>query len=168
MTLLAYVDVRPLLFLVGLPLFIGFILLVCRLAKARLHKGMVALFSAVIFTALFTLLLTGAGPFIDQKQTREYLMSWEIKPTPSNGMKEAEVIFSFVDFPGHFIGKYSDELATHLREKDEPIVKVLFEVTSDYGKARGFHEIEIAGLRHWRSEWGYAGTSGSPGKSPWD
>jgi hypothetical protein len=27
---------------------------------------------------------------------------------------------------------------------------------------------EIAGLHEWESEWGYAGSSGSPKKSPWE
>jgi len=167
MTLLAYFDVRQFLFIGGLPLFIGLSLLVCWLAKTGFKKWKVTLFSALIFITLFTLLLTGVGPFVDQKQTREYWMTWEIKPAPSNGMKESEVVLSFVDFPGHYIGEYSDVLATHLRQKGDRKVKVVFEVTSDYGKVRGFHETEIDGLREWKSEWGYAGASGSPKKSPW-
>ena len=107
----------------------------------------------------FTFLLTGVGPFIDQKETREYMMTWEIKPGPTNGMKQSEIVLSFVDFPGHCIGEYSNELAAYLREKGEQPVKVVFEVTSDYGKVRGFHETEIAGLHQWESEWGYAGSS---------
>ncbi len=168
MTLFAYIDVRPFLFVGGLPLFIGLSLLVCWLAKTRFKKWNVALLSALIFTALFTLFLTGVGPFVDQKETREYMMTWEIKSTPSNGMKESEVVLSFVDFPSHYIGEYSDEMAAYLRKKGDRKVKVVFEVTSDYGKVRGFHETEIAGLTGWKSEWGYAGVSGSPSKSPWD
>jgi predicted PurR-regulated permease PerM len=168
MTLLAYIDVRPFLFIGGLPLFIGLSLLVCWLAKARFKKGNVTLFSALLFTVLFTFFLTGVGPFIDQKEVREYMMTWETKPRPSNGMKESEVVLTFVDFPGHYIGEYSDELAAHLRDKGKQPVKVVFEVTSDYGRVRGFHETEIGGLRGWKSEWGYAGSSGSPAKSPWN
>ncbi len=165
---LAYIDVRPLLFIGGLSFFIGLALLLCWLAKAKFQKRKVAILSALLFTALFTLFLTSVGPFVDQKETREYMMTWEIKPSPSTGMKESEVVLSFVDFPGHYIGEYSDELAAYLRENGEPDVKVLFEVTSDYGKVRGFNETEIAGLRSWKSEWSYAGSSGSPSKSPWE
>jgi hypothetical protein len=168
MTFLAYIDVRPFLFMGGLSLFTGLCLLVCGFVKADFNKWKVALFSALIFTALFALFLTGVGPFVDQKQTREYWMTWEIKPVPSNAMKESEVALSFVDFPGHSIVEYSDELATHLRQRGERKVKVIFEVTSDYGKVRGFHGTEIAGLRDWKSEWGYSGASGSPKASPWD
>ena len=168
MTLFAYIDVRPFLFLAGLPLFIGAIFLACRLAKAKFKKGTLVLLSSLLFTVLFTFFLTAFGPFVDQTEIREYQMTWEIKPAPSNGMKEAEIVLSFVEHPGHFIGEYSDSLAAHLREKGDREVKVVFEVTSDYGKVRGFHEIEIGGLRDWNSEWGYAGSSGSPSSSPWD
>jgi hypothetical protein len=168
MILLGYIDVRPFLFVGGLPLFIGLSLLICWLAKTKFKKANVALISALLFTGLFTFLLTGVGPFIDQKEIREYMMTWEIKAGSTNGMKQSEIVLSFVDFPGHYIGEYSNELAAYLRDKGEQPVKVVFEVTSDFGKVRGFHEIEIAGLHEWESEWGYAGSTGSPRKSPWE
>ena len=96
------------------------------------------------------------------------MMTCEIEPRPSKGMKQSEIVLTFVDFPGHYIGEYSDELAAHLRDKAGLAVKVVFEVTSDYGKVRGFHETEIGGLSDWESEWGYAGSTGSPKRSPWD
>jgi hypothetical protein len=168
MRLLAYIDIRPFFFIGGLPLFVGLSLLVCRAAKTKLKKAKVAFLSAILFTGFFTLFLTGFGPFVDQKETRDYLMTWEIRPNPSNGMKESEIVLRFVDFPGHFIGNHSDELASHLRESGQQPVKVVFKVTSDYGRVRGFHATEIAGLREWKSEWGYSGSSGVLSKSPWD
>ncbi len=169
MTLLAYIDVRPLWFIGGLPLFIGLSMLLCWLAKARFKKSNATLFSALLFTVLFTFFLTGFGPFVDQKEVREYTMTWETKPRPSNGLKESEVVLTFVDFPSHFIGDYSDELAAHLQTQGQQSVKVVFEVISDYGRVRCFHQTEIGGLRSWKSEWGYAGSSGShPTKSPWN
>jgi hypothetical protein len=95
-------------------------------------------------------------------------MTWEIKPPPSDGMKEPEVVLSFVDFPDHYIGEFSDELAEHLRANGKEQVKVVFEIKSDYGKVRGFSETEIAGLKSWCSEGGYAGSRGAPSESPWD
>ncbi|MDF1849763.1 MAG: hypothetical protein P1U85_02935 [Verrucomicrobiales bacterium] len=168
MTTLAYIDVRPFLFLVGLPLFIGLALLIGRFAWRKAPKRTVAFFSTLLYTALFTLFLTGFGPFIDQEETREYLMTWELNEGGSDEKRETEVVLSFVDFPGYYIGEYSDDLAIHLREQANREVKVLFEVTSDYGKVRGFNATEIGGLREWKSEWGYAGTKGSPEESPWD
>lgn len=160
---LAYIDIRSFLYIVGLLLFAALSLLVCWATKARFRNRNVVLFSALLFTGLFTFFLTGLGPFIDHKEIREYPMSWEIKPNPSDRTKEAEVVLSFVDFPGYYVGEYSDELAAYLRERGEQPVKVVFEVTTDYRKVRGFNEIEIAGLRSWRSQPGYAGVGGSPG-----
>ena len=66
------------------------------------------------------------------------------------------------------LGFFPNELAAYLSDKGEQPVKVVFEVTSDYGKVRGFLETEIAGLHEWESEWRYSGSSGSPRKSPWE
>lgn len=170
MIFLGYIDARPFLFIGGLPFFIGLALLICRLAKTKFKRAHVVLLSSLLFTGLFTLLLTGIGPFMDQEETREYMMTWEIKPSASNGTKQSEVVLSFVDFPGHYIGQYSNELAAHLRDKGEQPVKVAFEVTSDYGKVRGYRETEIAGLREWggAKNKGYGGSRGSPRRSPWE
>jgi len=168
MIILGYIDIRPFLFLGGLPIFMGLCLVACQLLKIRIRKWKVAVVSALIFTACFTLFLTGLGPFIDQKETREYWMTWDIKPTPPNEMQESEVVLTFVDFPAHHIGKYSDELARYLREKGAEKVKVVFEVTTDYGKVRGFHETDIGGLGHWNSKSGYSASSDSTKGSPWD
>jgi predicted PurR-regulated permease PerM len=168
MTFLAYIDVRPFLFLAGLPIFILLTLLVCWLVRAKVNKGKAALISSLVFSGLFAFFLTGFGPFVNQTEIREYVMTWEIKPPPSDGTKGSEVVLSFVDFPGHYIGQYSDELAEHLRANGKEQVKVVFDVTSDYGRVRGLSETEIAGLTSWHSNGGYAGTRGTPSKSPWD
>ena len=59
-------------------------------------------------------------PSIGQTEMREYMMTWIIKPTPSSGMKESEVVHSFVDF-----------LSYYKRKIGEAKVKVVFEVTLD-------------------------------------
>jgi hypothetical protein len=168
MTFLAYVDVRPFLFLAGLPIFILLTILGRRLARAKVSKGKAALISSMVFTGLFAFFLTGFGPFVDQPEIREYMVTWEIKPPASDGMGESEVVLSFVDYPDHYIGEYSDELAEHLRANGKKQVKVVFRVRSDYGKVRGFSATEIAGLKSWRSEGGFAGSRGAPSESPWD
>jgi len=168
MIVLAYIDTRPFLFVIGLPLFICLALLGCWLTARPFRKRSVSLVSALLFTALFTFFLTGFGPFVDQKETRSYQMTWEIKPGPAGGTTESEVVLSFVDFPGYYVGHFSDELAAHLRKQDETRVTALVEITSDYGKVRGTREMEIAGLRGWRSQDGYSGANGSPGRSPWN
>lgn len=168
MTFLAYIDVRPLLFLVGLPLFIVVTIAVCKLIGARVNRGKAALISSIVFAGLFALFLTGYGPFIDQKETREFLMTWEIKPPPSDDVSEPEVVFTFVEFPDHYFAEYSDELAAHLRSIGQAKVKVVFEVTSDYGRVRGYSQKEVAGLKSWRTAGGYGGLRGDPRQSPWD
>ena len=168
MLIIAYIDVRPFIFLVGLPLFISIALLVCWIAKANVSKSIVAIISSVLFTLLFTVLLTSVGPFVDQKDTRSYLMTWEVIENPDLRTHRSEVLLTFVDYPDHYIGEYSDELAAHLQTIQRDQVEVVFHVTSDYGIVRGFNPSEIAGLTSWDSEGGYAGVSGFNNESPWD
>lgn len=168
MPCLAFIDLRPLLFVGGLPLFVGLGWLACRVAGTGLKKRQVVLFSAPLYVLLFMLFFTGYGPFVDQKAVREHRMTWEVKPPGSGDLKQAEVVLSFVDFPGHFIGEHSDELAAHLRAKGEPQVKVVFELSSDFGKVRSIQVAEVGGLRGWKSAWGYVGSSGNAADSPWD
>ena len=168
MMVLAYIDIRPILFAAGLPAFILLSLLGCWIFRAKASKGRVAIASSVIFCVLFAIFLTGFGPFINQMEVRDYMMTWEIKPPRPEDSKQAEVVFSFIDYPGHFITKRSDQLAEHLQTKGEEEVKIVFEFILDYGKVRGFSETEIAGLKTWKSEWRTAGTSGQPDRSPWD
>jgi hypothetical protein len=164
--ILAYIDLRPFLFVIGLPVVILLALLGCWIAKARIAKWRVALFTTATFAGLFGFFLY--GPFIGQTETREHIMTWAIEPTPSNRINETKVILSFVEFPDYFIGGYSDEIAAHLKKNGENKVNVIFEITSDYGKVRGYSATEIAGLKSWRWINGLGGSSGSPEKSPWD
>ena len=165
MNIAAYIDLRPVCFVVGLLVFVGIGLLLRRSAKSRFRKGTMVLVSSLAFIVVFILFLTGYGPFVDRKEARECRMTWKINERPSGGRTQAEVVLFFVDQPGSSVGEYSDDLAAHLREKGEDEVKVLFEVTSDYGKVRGFHMTEVAGLRQWSSESTYSSSSGGP--SPW-
>jgi hypothetical protein len=164
--ILAYIDLRPFLFVIGLPVVILLALLGCWIAKARIVKWKAVLFSTATFAALFGFFLY--GPFIGQTETREHIMTWKIEPTRTKGINEPKVILSFVEFPSYFIGGYSDEIATHLKKNGEEKVNVVFEITSDYGKVRGYRETEIAGLKSWRWIDDFGGSSGSPERSPWD
>ena len=164
--ILAYIDIRPFLFVIGLPVVILLAILGCWIAKARIVKWKVALFATATFAGLYGFFLY--GPFIGQTETREHIMTWEIEPTPSSGINEPKVTLYFVEFPGHYIGGYSDGIAAHLKNNAEEKVKVVFEITADYGKVRRYRETEIAGLKSLRWIDGFGGTSGSPESSPWD
>ena len=88
------------------------------IAKARIEKWKVALFASAGFVALFGFFLYGS--FIGQTEMRECMMTWIIKPISSSGMKESEVVHSFVDFLSYYKRKIGEEK-----------VKVVFEVTLD-------------------------------------
>ena len=103
------------------------------------------------------------------------MMSWEIKPPHLHGeanqgtqINAPKVIFSFIEFPEYFIGYHSHELAGHLKKNGKEEIKALIEITSDYGKVRGYSVLEIAGRKSWPNEWSFGGSSGSPQRSPWD
>lgn len=74
--ILAYIDLRPSLFVIGFPVVISLALLGCWIAKARIVKWKAVLFSTATSAALFGFFLY--GPFIDEIETREHIMTWEI------------------------------------------------------------------------------------------
>lgn len=165
---LAYFDLRPVLYLGGLPVCVGLAVLVARIVRLKMATGWVVAMASLLFTASFVFFLTELGPFIGQKVTRDFQMRWEIKPAQTNGLKEPEVVLHFQDYPGHYLGEHSRELAEHLRGQQEKLVQGRLVITTDYGKTRGIHLSEIAGLSGWKSEWGYSAVSGSPSRAPWD
>ena len=107
---------------------------------------------------------------IDQKSYRTFSMTWTDKGV-SNQFKEAEIDLEFVDFPGHHQGVYSNEVSNYLHQFSSKTVPVIFEVTSDFGCFRGFHETQIDKLTHWKSVWGYSSYNEVKGSSdrvsPW-
>lgn len=165
---LAYVDLRPVLYLGGLPVWVCLVVLVVRMLRMKTPTGWVVAIAGLLFTALFVFFLTEQGPFIGQMKTRDFQMRWEIKQAQRDGLNEPEVVLHFQDHPGYYLGEHSRELAEHLRGRREALVQGRVIITSDYGISRGIRLIEIAGLSGWKSEWGYAGSSGSASRAPWD
>jgi hypothetical protein len=166
MLYLAYIDVRPVLYLGGLALalVLGLLFSVVVLGGAR--RGRVAAGATAIWTALFTLFLTEYGPFVGQVEVVEHRLTWEVGPLEPGSM--AVVEFSFVDHPGRYLWQESAELAAHLEDLGEPTVVGRFRVTRDYGRTRGYALVEVAGLAGWASKRGAGGTKGNPASSPWD
>tara|TARA_B110000438_G_scaffold169098_1_gene161580 strand:+ start:229 stop:747 length:519 start_codon:yes stop_codon:yes gene_type:complete len=169
----AYIDTRPFLFVLGIPIVILLTFLGCAIVKSRVRRWKASAGTLILYVLLFAFFLY--GPFIGQTKTREYMMSWEIKPPHLHGeanqgtqIKVPEVIFSFIEFPEHFIGYHSIELADHLKTNGKDEVKALIEITSDYGKVRGYSVLEIVGAKSWPNEGIFGGSSGSPQRSPWD
>lgn len=166
--LLSYIDLRPLLFAGGLPVFVLLAVLISRLVRVKTHSAWVATLAGLAFTVMFIFFLTEYGPFLGIRQTRLVQMHWEIKPGLQEGFKEPEVVLHFQDYPGCYVGEHSRELAEHLRAGSAALIQVEMEITYDYGKPRGFRMTQIDGLRGWKSEWGYSASSGSPERVPWD
>ena len=81
------------------------------------------------------------------------------------------VVLEFERFPGNYVGIHSNQVRDHLKQLTARPVRVMFEATDDFGCMRGFHAVDVGGLRAWRSADGYAGATGNPespwGKDPW-
>ena len=172
---MAYIDTRPLIFLVGWLLTL---LLWWTYRKVGRHQGCLlpsALAVHLVYGCLFILLATGWGPFINQKEVRTMSMNWSLQHTnlvdalhPDTAGEQPLVMLAFTSHPNHRLGLVSQELATHLLALGQERIDVTFEITRDYGKMRGFTEIEIAGLKHWDASWSYYEVSGEDhGSDPW-
>ena len=165
--IVAYIDARPLFFVLGIPIVILLTFLIRALIKSRVRTAKPFIVTLSLYVMLFAFFLY--GPFIGQTRTREYKMSWEIMPADEESeTKVPRVIFSFIEFPEHFIGYDSSELAEYLRRSGKEEVNALIEITSDYGMVRGYSVLEIAGAKSWPNEWSFGGTNGSPQRGPWD
>jgi len=165
MMLLAYVDTRPFLFIGGIPiaLLIGWI--VARAAGRRFTKPGFVISTFAIYIVLFVFVF--AGPFVGRESNETFDMTWVIADSPSQGQKQAEVIFKFVEHPKYRVGEFSDEMAAYLRKKQDAVVPVTFAVTRDFGRVRGFHMIKVGELNSLKSGYGYYSSSGSGNESPW-
>ena len=94
-------------------------------------------------------------------------MTWKINPADKNG-DNSLVELSFVNFPGHFIGEYSNQLADHLKKQGKEEVSATVEITRDAFGNVSYSVTEIAGVKQWAASFSYGGTSGSPERSPFE
>ena len=104
---------------------------------------------------------------LEQTKTQEFQMTWQIKPEDKN-QENSLVELSFVDFPGHFIGEYSNQLADHLKNEAQEVVPATFEITRDALGNISYSVRKIGGLKQWKASFAYGGTSGSPERSPFE
>jgi hypothetical protein len=169
---LAYFDLRPFWFLGGMLVVVLLALGLRSWLGPRWSRGRAVAVAMLVYTTAFGLFLTEYGPFVGRKLRKEFRMSWRVEPVVSEGVpqgfKQPGVRLEFVDFPGHVAVILSNDLLDHLQRQPTGPVPVVFEVTYDYGRPRGYREIEIAGLREWNSEFSWGGTVGNPERSPWD
>ena len=117
---------------------------------------------------LILLVLGGtACSMLEQTNTRQFPMTWKIDPDDKNG-ENSLVKLSFVDFPGHHIGEYSNQLANHLKKEGKEEVSATVEITRDAFGNVSYSVREIAGLKQWQASFSYGGVSGSPEQSPFE
>ena len=166
--ILAYVDVRPILFILGVLVLLLVVYIFCRIKKKKDKFRKIFGLSFCVYVGLFTFFLTEIGPFVGQRDTREFIMTWKLGEEEYSSFDQPHVVLEFKDFPGNEIGHYSQKLFDHLNAQGTNEIEVIFSTVSDYGSVRGYSAESIAGLREWSSEFSYGGTSGSPTSSPWD
>lgn len=159
--MLAFVDFRPWLILLGLPVGAALALGVALVARRPWRRGRAAALGAAGCAGLLLFLLY--GPFVGRTEEETRRMTWRIE-RGREGFAQAEVILSFPDEPGRYVGDFSDQLAAHLQRRGEPEVAVVFEWTVDYGMRRSFRLKEVAGLQGWSSEWSYSGARDGGGR----
>ena len=136
-------DLRPIIFLLVPPLA-AMIAWAAKLfyPDIRFRKAFAIAFGGCIAAYWFFLF----GPFIDVKTEKTFEMNWSLGEPAKEYPGESHVILTFTKYPNHFTGYYSAELANYLKSTGKKTVDVTFEVTSDYGKMRGYHEIRFGNL----------------------
>ena len=133
-------------------------------------NGTVCLYTCASMIRALCILFIISGTacsMLEQTKTQEFRMTWKID---SNDKYEeiSLVELSFVDFPGHFIGEYSNQLADHLKKEAKEKVPATFEITRGAFGNVSYSVTDIAGLKQWASPFSYGGTSGSPERSPFE
>lgn len=94
-------------------------------------------------------------------------MEWSFGD-PDNGHPGADhIVLRFRSHPNHSVGFFSKDLGKYLETLPSRDVRVVFEVTLDCGRTRGFREVRIGVLRSWDTVGGYAAVRGNSEPSPW-
>lgn len=119
------------------------------------------------FALIFLICMSGCSVF-ESVETKEYAMTWKVDRNQNNKGHNL-VEFEFVDFPGHVIGHFSNDLIKYLEEKGEREVFVEIEIISDvFGEVIGHSESDIAGYYGNASAFSYFGVIGDPPDSPFE
>ena len=133
-------------------------------------NGTVCLYTCASMIRALCILFIISGTacsMLEQTKTQEFRMTWKIYPNDKNGENSLVELF-FVDFPGYFIGEYSNQLADHLKKEAKEKVPATFEITRGAFGNVSYSIREIAGLKQWKASFSYGGTSGSPEQSPFE
>jgi hypothetical protein len=119
------------------------------------------------FALIFLSCFSGCSVF-ETVEIKEFSMTWKVDRDQNNKGHNL-VEFEFVDFRGHVIGHFSNDLIKHLEEKGELEVVVEIEITRDiFGDTIGHSESNIAGYEGNASTFSYFGVRGDPVVSPFE
>jgi len=116
---------------------------------------------------IFLSCLSGCSVF-ETVEIKEFSMTWKVDRDQNNKGHNL-VEFEFVDFPGHVIGHFSNDLIEYLEEKGEREVVVEIEITRDaFGELIEHSESDIAGYGGNASTFSYFEERGDPAVSPFE
>ena len=119
------------------------------------------------FALIFLSCFSGCSVF-ESVETKEYAMRWKVDRDQNNKGHNL-VEFEFVDFPGHVIGHFSNDLIDYLEEQGKKEVIIQLEITRDiFGVVIGHSDSDIAGYDGNASTFSYYGISGDPPVSPFE
>ena len=119
------------------------------------------------FAFIFLSCFSGCSVF-ETIETKEYAMRWKVD-RDQNSKGHNLVEFEFVDFPGHVIGHFSNDLIDYLEEQGKKEVIIQLEITRDiFREVIGYSESDIAGYDGNASTFSYFGVSGDPLVSPFE
>ena len=117
------------------------------------------------FALIFLSCFSGCSVF-ESVETKEYAMTWKVDRDQNNKGHNL-VEFEFVDFPGHVIGHFSNDLIDYLEEQGKEEVIIQLEITRDiFGEVIGHSDSDIAGYDGNASTFSYYGINGDPPLSP--
>jgi hypothetical protein len=119
------------------------------------------------FAFIFLSCFSGCSVF-ETVETKEYAMRWKVDRDQNNKGHNL-VEFEFVDFPGHVIGHFSNDLIDYLEEQGKEEVIIQLEITHDiFGEVIGHSDSDIAGYDGNASTFSYYGINGDPPLSPFE
>jgi hypothetical protein len=131
--MLAYIDLRPWILIIGIPLmFIG-AWLFCRLIRPR--AGYVTILALLLFGFLAAYQFVLYGPFIDQHRVTSTPARWTIR----NDLSPPKVAFVFTELPYQSLLTSDKDVLAHIANLKTDTVIVSVELTYDFGQNRGMN-----------------------------
>ena len=162
--MLAFFSLVPLIVLAN-----GLVVLVATAIAVRVGRRNRAASKRILAVVLVPSLIWWIAFISFAGVTREmgFDMEWSYGGPSQGHSSRQHVVLRFKSHPNHYVGIFSADLGGYLETLPSRDVRVVFEVTTDFGRTRGFHETQVGDRRSWIHLGGYAGVSGSSDPSPW-